>query len=136
MTLRDWYSLAWKRKADGSSQAQKPCVSTQGYLRVWLDKRDVRAGVEGAPEIGGSFLEKDFEGWADMSFQEVTAVRVARGIAKHHVGMDFSFGRVERDVTEKGEHFNLLAEGDALVIFFIPVEPAQDGIRESADGGE
>ncbi len=90
-----------------------------------------------ALQVAGRLGEDDFEGRAHFRRQQVAAARGAVALAVHHVRVDFlAVSTLDRDVAEQGKHLGLLAHRNALVVLFLPVEIAERGFAERADGAE
>ena len=56
--------------------------------------------------------------------------------ADHDVRVNLRLATRLRDIADEREHFNLLADRDALVIALFEIEKAEDAIAERADGCE
>src|SRR5438874_1055961 len=96
-------------------------VSALG-IRGRIDQRDACAWVEATMQMTGLFGDDDFEGWPDVPFDQVAAMRRRVSLAENRVRMHFRLTVLQRDVAHHRKRFDLLIDRYAQVLLRGPVE--------------
>ena len=99
----------------------------EGQAGVFVADLDERSGPGG---------DEEFERGADIGLEEMAAARFAGGEADDAVEMDLGFAGGEADVAHEGANFDLVIDGDVAEGLFLLVEPAEEGVAKTADGGD
>ena len=101
------------------------------------DERKSAFRIDLLLQVHGAFRENQFAGGADVSFDQVAALRGAVLTADDHVRVDLRFVIFDRNVADEREKLDLFVQvaGD-FVLFGFPIEPAKFCSRKRADGLE
>jgi hypothetical protein len=98
-----------------------------------LDQRYSRFRIEFLLKMSRSLGQNQFAGRTHAGLQEVPAVGRPVGTSHHHMRMHLRLSVPEGDVADERKQFHLLVKNAGwIVLFRLPVEPAQFRVRERA----
>src|SRR5205823_247127 len=121
------------------AQGARMCAytgNTEILRAVERDQRETCFRVLLLAQMRWGLRQDDFEGWAHMAFEEMTADDAAVELPEH--GMDVQDRLAVRfgDIADQRQNLDLLIDRDALIVLCRPIEIADDGTLERADRGQ